>query len=183
VTEQVATVTPDVLRAHLEQTALDVETPGFDFLTGSGLIQLVPLPTGGGGGGGGGGTFPPDVAEPNDTSDAADNEGPLVGSQTLSNLTIGQTPTGLPDYDWYRWSAGTSGTLTATLTTTAGGSLELHLFTLSGNTLVELSSSTAPGLGTRTATGSFSAGDAILVEVKGRNSSPGVVDQGAYNLT
>ena len=59
----------------------------------------------------------------------------------------------------------------------------MHLFTLSGNTLVEFSSSTAPGTATKTATGTFSAGDAIHVEVKGRNSSPGVVDQGAYNLT
>src|SRR5262249_34965388 len=109
--------------------------------------------------------------------------GTLVGTESFTNLTIATHDNGLPDYDWYHATAGTSGTLTTTLSVTAGGTLEVHLFTLNGNTLVELGSNTASSAGTSTVTGAFAAGSDIYVEVKGQNSSPGVYDQGQYNLT
>ena len=129
--------------------------------------------------------FPEDIFEPNDTSDKAAQLGPLSGQQIFENLTIAKHADGLPDYDWYRWSAATAGTFTVNIDVTQGGNLELHLWTLVGNTLVQLGqvtqSSAAPA--TLTLSAGFAAGQAILVEVKGHNSSSGVQDQGAYKMT
>jgi hypothetical protein len=156
---------------HLQQTAVDLGSPGF---TGAGLIQLAPLTV----------HFAGDSFESNDTSDKATNFGILAkgGTFDLESLTIAKHADGLPDYDWYRWTAAEAGTVSVKETVTRGGDLELHLFTLAGNTLVELGSSTAAGLHTRTLGAVVSAGQVILVEVKGRNSAPGVMDQGSYAL-
>src|SRR5207253_2390340 len=105
------------------------------------------------------------------------------GVQTNTALSIANHPDGLPDYDWYKWVMSTGGTFTAHTQRTAGGDLELHIFTVqSDNTLVELTSSTAPGLASRTLQVSVTVGQIILVEVKGRNSSTGIQDQGTYDM-
>ena len=140
----------------------------------------------GGGGGGGGGGFGQEP-EPNQTSDAATDFGTLGAGAAQGTTVTGEgivpLPAGQNDYDWYRWTAGQAGTFTATEMTTAGGNLELHLFTLQGNTLVELARSTAAGVSSQALSAAVAAGDTILVEVKGQNASFGVMTQGVYNLS
>ncbi|HEV3255509.1 MAG TPA: S8 family serine peptidase, partial [Gemmataceae bacterium] len=105
-----------------------------------------------------------------------------TGKLQLNNLTIANDATGLPDYDWWRWSAGASGTVTAEISYL--GFLELHLFTVnSNNTLVELGNSVATtASGTLTVSATVTAGEPILVEVKGQNTSLGVHAVGVYSL-
>ena len=103
------------------------------------------LHRGGGGGGGGGGNLTGIIINgeaegANQTSDTATNLGPLnIGAPiNFINEDITRFPDGRNEYEWYRFTAGQAGTFTATETTLTGGSLELHLFTLQGNTLVNL---------------------------------------------
>jgi photosystem II stability/assembly factor-like uncharacterized protein len=137
-------------------------------------ISTVPILGGGAAG---------DRFEPNDTSDTATNFGGLSGAQSYTGLSILTHASGALDYDWYRWTALTSGTFSAAEKDTAGGDLELHLFTLSGNTLVELAKDVTPGLVTRGVAAAVAAGQTILVEVKGRETSYGVTAQGTYDLS
>ncbi len=130
---------------------------------------------------GGGGTFTGDNYESNETSDQAADRGILGATQSYTGLTLARKADGLYDYDWYRWTAGASGTVTVQITQT-GGDMELRLFTLAGNSLVELGSNTAPGQATRSVSAAVAAGAPILVQVKGRNSSLGVMDQGSYTM-
>jgi hypothetical protein len=132
-----------------------------------------------------------DVFEPNDTSDRAHSFGALAANspEMFNNLTVSQTSTGFPDYDWFRWAPTTAGTFTASMTVLAtDGSLELHVFTVRpDNTLVELGSVTSMGsqscnMGVQVAVGT-NAGQPMLVEVKGTNSALGVHDHGIYDLT
>ena len=180
ISQEPSITTPAFVTQYLEQTAMDIGAPGYDNLTGFGLIQLralPPLPP-----------LPPTVvpfidAEKNQTSDTATQLGVLTGGQEIDNLGIEPVNGGLPDYDWFRWSAGTAGTFTANMDVTAGGNLELHVWTLSGNTLVELGSATQTVSGQTLSLGFGTVANAALfVEVKGRNSSPGVQDSGDYNL-
>jgi hypothetical protein len=130
-----------------------------------------------------------DVFEPNETSDKAHNFGTLnpTPATLLTNLTIFKHTNGLPDYDWFRWRIGASGTFAVGINVQAAtGALELHLFTLTAsNTLVELGRVASP-TNVATFSGALAtavhAGEPILVEVKGVNSSPGVQDQGVYSL-
>ncbi len=177
--QQAPGATPVQIAQHLEQTAVDIGAPGYDFLTGFGMVQLVPFvvpPPGG--------TFAPDVYDPNDTSDTAHDFGtmPANTNQDYQNLTIANEPSGLPNYDWFRWAPATGGTWSANLKVTQGGPLlELHLFTLQGVTLVELAHTQAGAAGA-TLTAVVSAGQPILVEVKGVEVSLGVMTQGVYEL-
>jgi hypothetical protein len=100
--------------------------------------------------------------------------------EALQNMTIAST--GAPDYDWYRWEPAQSGTFNVAMVITQGGDLELHLFTLLGNTLVEVANSTAPGQVSRFLSIGANAGQPMLVEVKGRNASFGHWDTGTYSL-
>src|SRR5205823_3430747 len=133
---------------------------------------------GGGGGGGGGAQFPPDRFDPNDTSDAATQFGTLAnGATPIRNLSIANL-NAVPDYDWFRWSMATAGTFTARVISTAGGTKEMHFFTVNAsNTLVELAT------GALTMSISVQAGEPILVEVKGANTSFGTQQEGFYDLT
>ncbi len=100
------------------------------------------------------------------------------------SATISTHPDGSLDYDWFTWTTNAAGTLRATLTTTQGGSLEIHIFTVdANNTLIEVASSTDPNIAVRTLNVALAAGQAVYVEIKGHESSPGVSDQGAYTLT
>ena len=182
--QQAPTATVAEVTQYLEQNAEDINTPGRDDLTGFGLIQLtVPLvvpttPTGPETP-----LFADDRFEPNDTSDRATQFGVLAaGTTTYDDLTVNFHANGLPDYDWYRWSAGQAGTFTATETTTQGGNLEMHLFTLQGNTLVDLADSLASGTTPQTLSTSLTEGQVIFVEIKGNNDSFGHKTQAAYSL-
>jgi hypothetical protein len=127
--------------------------------------------------------------EPNDTSDKATKFGTLPrGSlEAVLNQTIEDHSNGLPDYDWFRWSAGAAGTLSVTFSTLGTqGVLELHLFTLDAdNTLIELSGAASSGNTSTdaiTLTLAVKKNEPILVEVKGTNSAVGVFGTGAYDL-
>jgi hypothetical protein len=156
---------------------------------GRSVWEISTAPGGGGGGGGGGNLtgviINGEIEGANQTSDTATNLGPLnIGTPiNFINEDITRFPDGRNEYEWYRFTAGQAGIFTATETTLTGGSLELHLFTLQGNTLVELANSVAPGASGQTLSVGVPAGQPILVEVKGLNSSIGVQDQGTYQLT
>ncbi len=181
--QQAPTATVAEVTQYLEQNALDINTPGRDSLTGFGLIQLtVPLvvatPTGPEAS-----LFPDDRFEQNETSDRATQFGVLAaGTTTYDDLTINIHANGLPDYDWYRWTAGQAGTFTATETNTQGGNLELHLFTLQGNTLVDLADSLGSGTTPQTLSTSLADGQVIFVEIKGNNDSFRHKTQAEYSL-
>jgi hypothetical protein len=170
------TAPSDVL-AGLEGSAEDLLAPGFDANTGFGLIQLSDA------------TlinkvqqFPDDQYENNDTSDTANNFGTLAaGSSQHIDATVNIKASGLPDYDWYRWTAGGS-TFQATAKESQGGALEMHLFTVQGNTLVELSNTTFSGSSGQTLTAAVAPGQTIFVEVKGKNTAPGIHQTGVYSL-
>jgi hypothetical protein len=179
--QQAPGATPAEVTAYLEQNALNLNDPTH---TGAGLIQLngplilppPPPPPG-----------PPVVTtetELNRTSDTAEDFGALDAGTTLAlaNQDIARLTTGQNDYDWFRFAPAQAGVFTATETTLTGGNLELHLFTLFGNTLVELASSVAPGVAAQTLTAAVAAGQPMLAEVKGENSSFGVQDSGTYQL-
>ena len=134
--------------------------------------------------------YPDDQYELNETEDAATNFGTITGvdTDTYSNLTINIHADGLPDYDWYTWTAATSGTFTASITVDAAGKptslLEFHLFTVdSQNTLIP-GPAVSAGFGqTETISTQLTAGESIYVEVKGANSAPNYRDQGIYSMT
>ena len=184
--QQAPTATVADVTQYLEQNALDINTPGRDSLTGFGLIQLtVPLvvptsPTSPTGPGIGGNETEP---EPNQTSDTATNFGTLAVGQTEgASESIGVLPDARNDYDWYRWTMAQAGTFTATETTTTGGNLQLHLFTLQGNTLVELSESTVVGVASQSLAAAVAADQTILVEIKGQNNVFNHLGAGLYTL-
>jgi hypothetical protein len=127
--------------------------------------------------------------ELNETSERATQFGALTPgtSEILENAAIENHANGLPDYDWYRWTAGATGTVTARIGDLAGsGPLELHLFTVNGaGTLIPLRQvNVAAGdcsLNALVAV-SVNAGEPVLVEVKGANTSPGTFGTGGYDL-
>ena len=176
------TATPAQLTQYLTTNALDLNDPDH---TGAGLIQLtVPFviqpttPT------------QPTIpvvqdAETNQTSDTATYEGVLSTGQTFSTPTegLGLLPDGRNDYDWFSFTAGQAGTFVATEQTVLGFNVELQIFTLQGNTLVELAKSVAQGVNSQSLGVAVVAGQDILVEVKGQNSSFGIQDQANYNLS
>ena len=161
----------------LETSALDLLAPGFDANTGFGLIQLTDA------------TlvnkvqqFPDDAYENNDTSNAATNFGNLASGQTQHiDATVNIKANGLPDYDWYQWTAQGSSVMVAAQES-QGGTLEVHLFTLQGNTLVELSNSTFKVSSGATLAAPVAPGQVVFVEVKGKNTAPGVFQTGVYSL-
>jgi hypothetical protein len=120
-----------------------------------------------------------DRFEPNDTSERATFFGLLTGRQSYTGLTINRHATGLFDYDWYRWSAATSGTFTATISNIrSNGDLNIRVFTLDSlDTLVELGSSRLlGGATTQTVSVHVTAGEPLLLWVYGYNHSLGFYD-------
>ncbi len=183
--QQAPGATPAEVTAYLEQNALAINDPGF---AGAGLIQLngplaVPTPPTP--------PTPPPVTpvipvqiQPNQTSDTAEDLGTLtVGTPvSISGEDITRLPDGRNDYNWFRFTPATAGLFSATETTSVGGNLELHLFTLVGNTLVQLANVVTPGVSAQTLSLAVGAGQPILVEIKGENSSFGLQDAGVYQL-
>ncbi len=173
--------TNDQVPQAMMQSALDIDSPGFDPASGAGLVQITPFtPSGGGGGGGGGGRASDDAFESNDTSERAANLGIMVpGSVTLGSLTLINHVNGLPDYDWYRATAATTGVFTVSMNYNSTGDLHMRLYTVdANNTLVPLGLSTATGLSKQIITALIPQGMPILIWVYGFNFA-----QGAYDLT
>jgi photosystem II stability/assembly factor-like uncharacterized protein len=146
---------------------------------GRSMWEISTVGGGSGGGPGGGGTFAGDGDESNVTSDTATDFGVSSGTFQFNQAGIYNTPDGLPDYDWYRWTMADSGTFTATLNSLSPGALEEHVFLLdTDGTLVELGSTTSGSIPI-----SVAAGQTMMVEVKGVPYAPGEQYQASYNLT
>jgi hypothetical protein len=114
--------------------------PDFDIVISVIITPGGPTPPPGGGGSG----LADDRFEFNDTSDKATQFGVLSGSQQFDNLTINHHANGLPDYDWYQWSAGKTGVLNIVVNYTPAttGDLNIRVFTLgANNTLIQIASS------------------------------------------
>jgi hypothetical protein len=136
---------------------------------------------------GSGAAFPRDRFEPNQTSDAAIDFGKQeVDSFTIiTDLSIVNTATGLPDYDWFRWSAGGSGLVTVEMEPQRGGTpLEMKVFTLdNGIFLRQLgSSSLSSSTATQRIMTNILAGQVILVSIKGQPLGAGKFGQAEYDL-
>ena len=83
----------------------------------------------------------PDIFELNETSDRATNFGVYKGNTTIKNLSIAAHANLLPDYDWYSFVAGESGTFTATIAYVASGAgdLNMRIYAVdANNTLIQL---------------------------------------------
>jgi hypothetical protein len=184
--QQFPSATNAVLFQHMQQTALDVDSPGPDSFTGPGLIQLVPIsgPGGGGGSGGGGGgsaSGPASMGDPfqsNDSSDQAADLGLFSGGiERFLNLDILNHPDGLADYDWFQWTMGLSGTFTASIVYQASGDLHLRVFVLDDNgMLVQLGAGVNIGATSQHVSVPVLAGQQIFVWVYGLNNAQGVYD-------
>ncbi|HZU35086.1 MAG TPA: hypothetical protein VFA18_04215, partial [Gemmataceae bacterium] len=105
------------------------------------------------------------------------------GTNTINGVNVDVHANGLPDYDWYRWTAGGTGTVKVVMQEI--GDLEVHLYTLNSlGTMVQLGvASSTKGQGTLTVKGQVAEGAPILVEVKGVNIAPGVHAVGSYSLS
>jgi hypothetical protein len=178
--QQVPSATPDDILLHLEDNAIDVgPTPGFDNLTGFGRIIVTTIfPTQAGPEG--------DRFELNEDSTVASQMGMLNVGRTLAEaLTIKDHTNGLPDYDWYSYTAPDTGTVAAKIhLEDSTGSLEIHLFTVdSTGTLIELANDMTPGAKFLTVSANVTAGEPLLIEIKGLETSQGVWGTGVYSLT
>lgn len=144
-------------------------------------IAIAVGTTAGGTGGPGGVGLPPDRFEPNDTSDRATLLGVLTAAQKFPNLTIATHANGLPDYDWYQWTAGKTGTFNAAINyaTVNGGDLHMRVFTLDANgNLIEIASSRLTGVTTQQIAVHVTMNEPLLVWIYGFNH-----EQGTYTLT
>jgi hypothetical protein len=97
----------------------------------------------------------------------------------VGGLTIINHLNGLPDYDWYRLTAGATGVFTASMNYNSTGDLDLRVYTVdNNNTLILLGSSATTGQSKQSVSVVVPAGAPILIWVYGFNFS-----QGAYDLT
>jgi hypothetical protein len=148
------------------------DAPNFDIATAA---VTVPGTTNGGTG------LAQDAFEPNDTSNTAHSLGNLVAPQKFTGLTIATHANGLPDYDWYSWTAGAAGTYTSAInyTTTDGGDLHIRLYTLDANgDLIQIASSRLTGVTTQTVSVPVVRGELLFLWVYGFDNS-----QGTYSLS
>jgi hypothetical protein len=149
---------------HLIQTARDLGPRGFDAKAGYGLIQLTPIrsrPNRTSG--------PLTALEPNNTSlQAVDFR--LIGRQTYiqTGLSIRNNHLGLPDFDWFCFTAANAGVLAIKLDNPY---LALHLFLPVNGYLEEVPNGTA-----------VRAGQKVFVEVKGRPIGQNAYSQANYEL-
>jgi hypothetical protein len=157
------------------------------------LTIRVPTPPGGGGGGGGGGVppgpapipprFTPNRNDNNETSSQAANLGTvLVGTQGMNALAITRSPTGLPDYDWYRFRPQRNGRLTVSTEVNSGGPLQLMVFRRVGNNLILVGKRTIGGGQTGRVSFTARRGEQLYVQVKGATIFPGFLAMGTYDL-
>jgi hypothetical protein len=196
------TLTPSQIAQHLEATALSLNTPGVD-VTGAGLIQVVPFGAGGGAGGGGsggsGGTGGGStgggstgggstgggigtVTNPvifGQSSDQATNLGVLTGTESFSSAIVKQA-NGLDGNQWATWTAGQSGTYSATLNySIPGGDLNFKLYALNAqHILQQLAAGTNLNVSSQMLSAPVSAGETLYLWVYGYNHS-----QGDFTLT
>ncbi len=161
------------LTFHLYATAMDIYTPGEDIYTGFGLIQAYPVPSDAFGSG--------DISN---NSLSAWHLGTLGTSPLLSPYLDISNQAGLPDYDWFTVRAGQAGKLNLRMLQGSSGSLEVRFFTLDKNmSLVQRAASTTPGLLIRNISMNVFENELVYIEVKGRNSSYGVMDEAFYQMT
>jgi len=165
-------IPPDELVAFFQETAVDVDAPGPDALTGAGRIFLQPF------------LRNADQAgiEPNETSAEAAFLG-VLQRDGIGNLGIKRKDDGLPDYDWFRWVAGRDGILKISSTIRRGsGVLEFSVWTIVGRSLTMLASQAGGGGATVNMDIPIAFGQQIYVQIKGRESVLGLMDEGNYSL-
>src|SRR5437868_14184933 len=96
----------------------------------------------------------------------------MAGTQQQTVLTIVHHAHGLPDYDWYRWTAAQSGTLTASIdySSPTGGDLNMRVFTLTPQgSMIQLGSSRLTHATHQQVTVGVLAGEPLLVWIYGFN--------------
>jgi hypothetical protein len=102
-----------------------------------------------------------------------------TGTTPLTDLTIINHANGLPDYDWYHFTAGATGTLTVSMIYQSAGDLDLRVYTVdSNNTLILLGSGLSTGQSKQSVTTVIGGGMPILIWVYGFDFA-----QGSYDLT
>jgi hypothetical protein len=177
--QQVPSAIPDDILLHMEDTAVPVnDQPGFNNISGFGLTIMSNMTATNAGPEG-------DRFEFNETSDTASQMGVLgIGRNLIEALSIQDHTNGLPDYDWYQWTTGAAGLVTAQVHIgSTAGPLEMHLFTIDANgTLIQLGEDQTPIGGLLDVSANVAANQPLLVEVKGLETAPGVWGQGHYSL-
>jgi hypothetical protein len=164
--------TNDDVFIHLQLTALDLGEPGFDFVSGAGLVQLVPIRL----------APPPNIDDDrNQTSDQASNLGVITSSQVI-NENIGLTPIGLPEYDWYKFTT-LGGNIRVGSRLTNGQPLEMNIYReVAPGSLVQIGRQMVTSAGGNVTFPTI-PGVFYYIEMKGQNIAPGVMTQGDYQLT
>jgi hypothetical protein len=176
---------PSLILQHMEVTTRTARNSPGDPVTGAGFLQVfsiisAPPPSGGGGGlSGTDGVHVGDVFEPNDTSDRATDFGLLTGGvQTFLSLQLAPHDNGLPDVDWYRWTAARSGTFTVALQYQSLGDFDVRVFTMGpNNTLMELGAGLSTGTGIQVVSVPVTFGEPLYVWVYGYKHAIG-----SYNM-
>jgi hypothetical protein len=138
--------------------------PGFDDTAGHGLIHLQEL------------NFAPGIFQPNGTSDAAFGLGNLGLNKMVITSEVGDSGTGLPDFDWFTVNVTHTGALTVVMD---NPDIEVHVFAFSTDPLGQVIN----GFTTQVPLGTvFSAGSVAFIEVKGTPTGPDSFTTGVYNL-
>jgi hypothetical protein len=160
---------PSQLLQYMEQTATPVDGTVPNQFAGSGLVQLVAqsgitggLPFVGG-----------------QTSNTATQMGILTGTQNFSG-TISRLPNDLPSNQWGEWTAGASGTFSATINYgLINGDLNMRLYTLdAAGDLILLASATNLSALSQHLSAPVTAGEPLLLWIYGYNHA-----QGSFGLS
>jgi subtilisin family serine protease len=156
---------------HLQLTALDQGDPGFDFITGAGLVQLTPIRL----------APPPVINDNNETSSSASDLGLITLSQNLTG-SITLNGIGLPEYDWFRFTTP-GGPMRISSRLLSGQTLEMNVYRETQPGLLTQLSATNVGTNSGSVTINTTAGVNYFVQMKGKNIAPGVITQGNYRLS
>src|SRR5262249_36462709 len=142
------------------------DLPNFDV-----VISVIITPGFSGPPPAGGSGLPDDRFEFNETSNKPSFLGAVSAPAEFDNLTINHHPSnGLPDYDWYAFTAGRTGTFNVNITynSPSGGDLHLRVFTIgANNTLVQIASSRNRATNTQAIAVSVFGGEPLLVWIYG----------------
>jgi len=158
-------LTPAEVYQVLQQTAIDVGAPGYDFLSGHGRVflpdTLVPPRTS-------------DTFESNDSEDQATDLGVLsVGTFALNDLSIHDNR--VADDDWFRFRVASPGQLTINMRIRGfrNADLDFRLFTVNAEgTMIELANGTTKQFGgTESATVTVDPSMELFLYVYGYNLS------------
>jgi hypothetical protein len=124
---------------------------------------------------------PPNINDNNETSSSASDLGLILLSQNVTG-SVGLNGIGLPEYDWFKFTTP-GGVMRISSRLTSGQTLEMNVYQESRpGMLTQLSAS---NVGTSSASVSINTtpGVSYYVQMKGKNTAPGVITQGNYRLS